>query len=358
MLSSRSRTFTTTRRPPSGNTPCTPPMLVSRNRYLLGIVLALTSWACRPTAGTVVSSGNARKGTAKESKYPARVHAKRAPAALARPEKPLSLAEAQRYFLKLVNRDREAEGLEPVAWDPVAERAGREHAADMAEHGFTSHHGTDGSVPELRYSRAGGDGMVQENAACFFDEKERRVDKNALFSAEAIEKAEASFLGEKPPNDGHRRNILTPWHNRVGIGLAQPVGVPIPCVAQEFVDHYGSYDPLGGSARVGDKVHVAGSISPPAVFGGVGVARIDAPTPRTPVALNATHSYPVPEPYATFFPRGYVTPVPVQVDDNRFSIDVPLDDGRRAGVYEISVWATVPETADLVMVSLRTISVK
>jgi hypothetical protein len=94
------------------------------------------------------------------------------------------------------------------------------------------------------------------------------------------------------------------------------------------------------------------------VFAGVGVARIDAPAPKGPAELNGIHSYPVPEPYATYFPRGYVTPIPVAVDGAHFSIDVPLDDDRRAGVYEVSVWANVPETSDLVMVSLRTISVK
>jgi uncharacterized protein YkwD len=313
---------------------------------------------CRPSAGPAVSGGTEGRGAAKESKYPARIHAKHAPKAVARPDKPLTVPEAQRYFLKLVNRDRDAEGLEPVTWDPVAEKAGREHAADMAAHGFTSHHGTDGSVPELRYTRAGGDGMVQENAACFFDEKERRLDPNPLITAEAIEKAEAAFIGEKPPHDGHRKNILTPWHNRLGIGLVQPVGVPVPCVAQEFVDHYGAYGALASSARAGEKVHVAGTVAAPAVFGGVGIARIEAPAPKTPAQLNAIHSYPVPEPYATYFPRGYVTPIPVNVDGARFSIDVPLDDGRRGGIYEVSVWANVPETPDLVMVSLRTISVK
>jgi hypothetical protein len=212
--------------------------------------------------------------------------------------------------------------------------------------------------PELRYTRAGGDGMVQENAACFFDEAERHLDPNAVFSAASLEEIEASFMGEKPPHDGHRKNILTPWHNRVGIGLVQPMGVPVPCVAQEFVDHYGDYGALPSAAGVGEAVHVAGTIVPPAVFAGVGVARIDAPSPMNPSRLNAIHTYPVPQPYVTYFPRGFVTPIPVRVEGNRFSIDVPLNDRGRAGVYEVSVWANVPETKDLVMVSLRTVNVK
>ena len=42
----------------------------------------------------------------------------------------------------------------------------------------------------------------------------------------------------------------------------------------------------------------------------------------------------------------------------RFSIDVPLSDGGKSGLYEVSVWASVPSTKDLVMVSLRTIKAK
>jgi hypothetical protein len=270
----------------------------------------------------------------------------------------MTRTEAQRYFLRLVNRDREAEGLEPVVWDSPAEKAGQEHADDMAQHGFTSHWGSDGSVPELRHTNAGGTGMVQENAACFFDATERRLDKNPVFTAEALEKVENAFMSEKPPSDGHRKNILTAWHNRLGIGIAQPVGVPVPCVSQEFVDQYGTFAGLPLSASVGRSMHVAGEVEPPAVFGGVGVARIEPAPRRSAADLNATHTYPVPQPYATFFPKGFVTPLPVKVEGTRFSIDVPLDDERRPGIYEVSVWANVPETPDLIMVSLRTVVVK
>jgi hypothetical protein len=270
----------------------------------------------------------------------------------------MSLADARHYLLRLINRDRQAEGLEPVTLDPAAEKAGQEHAGDMAAHGYTAHWGTDGSVPEQRYTGAGGTGMVQENAACLADAKDRKLDVAGPFTAAELERVEAAFMGEKPPADGHRRNILTPWHNRVGIGVAKPAGVPLLCVAQEFVDHYGTYASLPATASAGASVHVAGEVVEPAVFGGVGVARIDAGNARSASDLNETHSYPVPTPYITYFPKGFVTPIPVKVDGKSFAIDVPIDDGRRTGLYEVSIWATVPETKDLVMVSLRTIAVK
>src|SRR5262245_31729319 len=92
-------------------------------RWLAWTLVVTMSFGCRPGASEGAATGPAHKGASKPKKYPARVHDKRAPAAIARPGQPMGLAEAQRYFLKLVNRDREAEGLEPVVWDAVAEKA-------------------------------------------------------------------------------------------------------------------------------------------------------------------------------------------------------------------------------------------
>ena len=294
-----------------------------------------------------------------QSKTPPRIHEKKEPAPIARPTKPMTIAEARKYFLRLVNRDREREGLEPVVFDTTAQKAAQEHSDDMAAHGFTAHYGTDGSVPEMRYAAAGGTDIAFENAACFFDNTERKLDKNALFLAAELERIESAFINEKPPHDGHRRNILNPWHNRVGIGLSQPAGITVPCVAQEFVDHYGKYDAIPTSASVGAKIRVSGEMLAPATFGAVAIARIDKPEPRTADDLNGTGSYQLPQPYVTFLPKGFVTPIEVKVEGaTRFSVEIPLDDRGRAGIYEVSVWGLVPESKDLVTLSLRTVAVK
>ena len=43
---------------------------------------------------------------------------------------------------------------------------------------------------------------------------------------------------------------------------------------------------------------------------------------------------------------------------SRLVFDVPVSDGGKSGLYEVSVWANVPGASDLVMVSLRTILVR
>ncbi len=270
---------------------------------------------------------------------------------------PLELERARTYVLELVNRDRAELGLTPVELDPTATEAAQRHAEDMARHGFTSHWGTDGSVPEQRYTEAGGDQLVQENAACFFDAVARDLEADGGFLPEELRKIEQAFIGEVPPHDGHRQNILKPGHSGLGIGLARPVGIQQLCMAQEFTDEYGVYRPLPRRGRVGERVTIAGEIREPFAFGGIGIARIEPPTPLTPAHLNTTNVYQIPAPYVLYFPRGYKTPKPVTINGARFSLETVLDDRRRAGRYEVSVWGRRPGSDELSMVSLRTVLV-
>jgi uncharacterized protein YkwD len=283
----------------------------------------------------------------------------------ARPAAPgpaLTMREARQYMVDLVNRDRASLGLAPVVLDEgAATRAGQAHAEDMARHGYLGHWGSDGSVPEQRFTEAGGVDMVLENASCFTDEKPRVLDGEPRIDAKNVELVEDMFFHEKPPHDGHRQNILKPWHKRVGVGLAQPVAtpaeIPMPCFTQEFVDPYGTYGPVPRALRVGDVLHVRGSLHAPATFAGVGLARVELPAPLSVQELDRRRSYPVPMPYQTYWPAGYQTPIPVHVAGDQFSIDVPVSDRGRAGMYELSVWANVPGARELVMVSLRTVQV-
>ncbi|HWO08033.1 MAG TPA: CAP domain-containing protein, partial [Polyangiaceae bacterium] len=110
-----------------------------------------------------------------------------APEAPQQPVEALDLEAARAYLLELVNRARAEHGLELVVRDETAEQAAQGHAEDMAHFGYTAHWGTDGSVPEERYTLAGGVHFVQENAACFFDGEQRALDPAARFSRSALE---------------------------------------------------------------------------------------------------------------------------------------------------------------------------
>src|SRR3954466_14345965 len=90
------------------------------------------------------------------------------PVVVSPPKALLTIDEARRYMVALVNRDRRTECLPPVELDEGAPtRAGQAHAEDMATNGYLGHWGTDGSTPEQRHTEAGGSDMVLENASCF-----------------------------------------------------------------------------------------------------------------------------------------------------------------------------------------------
>ena len=314
-------------------------------------------------AGTPGSPGGASTGTGASSDATAPAASVAAPSTPKPPGAKLTVAEARKYMLQLVNRDRATQGLPAVALEQgPAQRAGQGHAEDMARFGYLGHWGSDGSVPEQRFTDAGGTDMVLENASCFTDEQKRTLDATPTIDPRNVEQTEAMFFDEKPPHDGHRKNILKPWHKVVGIGIAQPVStateIAVPCFSQEFVDDYGSFSPVPARGKVGDVVHIEGSLTAPAAVAGVGMARTDAPKPLAVSELNKRRSYPVPAPYQMYWPPGYQTPIPLKVDGTHFAIDVPASDGGRAGLYEVSVWATMPGSSDPVMVSLRTMSLR
>jgi hypothetical protein len=110
--------------------------------------------------------------------------------------------------------------------------------------------------------------------------------------------------------------------------------------------------------RVGETLHVTGTIASPATFAGVGLARVDAPKAISVAELNRRRTYPVPSPYQMYWPPGFQTPIPVNVSGGHFAVDLPLGDHGKPGLYELSTWATLPGSQDFVMVSLRTILVR
>ena len=275
----------------------------------------------------------------------------------------LTTHEARCLMVSLINRDRATMSLAPVELDegpPTV--AGQSHAEDMAVHGFLGHWGTDGSIPELRYNLAGGSDMVFENASCFTDEAPRTIDPTPWIAAAQVVTTEGMFFNEKPPMDGHRKNILKAFHRRVGIGIGQPLPrpqeIPVPCFSQEFVDPYGSYAPVPPVLRVGQMLHVEGAIVAPATVAGVGLARVALPAPIAVSELNRRRSYPVPQPYQMYWPQGYVTPIPLRVGPTGFAIDVPVSDKGQAGLYELSIWAKLPGEADFIIVGMRTLRVQ
>ncbi len=334
-------------------------------RVFRSSVLVVALGACGGAAesanhdGRVVATGAASSPPASVT-APSRTAPPAATTTIA-PSGPMTLHEARRYMVQLVNRDRASEGLPPIDLDEGApSTAGQAHAEDMARLGFLGHWGSDGSVPEERMTEAGGADVDFENAFCITDEKTRVLDPAARFDAADIDRAEGMFFHETPPNDGHRKTILGKFRKRVGIGIAMPRALPneiiVPCISQEFVDTYGTYEAIPKTIKTGQTLHVAGAAASDVKLGAVGVVRLEDQKPLVVSELNKRRSYPQPTPTEMFWPHGYQTRLELKTSGQNFSIDVPV--GTQRGLYEVSVWVQRPGEKSFGAVSLRTFRVE
>ncbi len=102
----------------------------------------------------------------------------------------------------------------PLAWNAQLAQAAQGHSQDMANNGFQSHTGSDGSSPQQRVAQAG-----YNNA--------NSVGENAYAYSDSVDQAMEAFLVDwGVADDGHRANIQQPGvssqnaYRDAGIGLA------------------------------------------------------------------------------------------------------------------------------------------
>ena len=122
--------------------------------------------------------------------------------------------DLERQMLDLVNQERAANGLQPVAPDPELTEVARQHSADMFARGYFAHDSLDGRTPFDRMRDANVRFLVAgENLAL----------------APTLSLAHTGLMN----SPGHRANILRPQFGRVGIGIMDG-GMRGLMVSQEF----------------------------------------------------------------------------------------------------------------------------
>lgn len=252
------------------------------------------------------------------------------------PGEPDPAALAQR-MLALVNADRVAAGLAPVAWDPIAAQAGLEHAEEMADLGYMSHWNLDGYGPEHRYTFAGGLDFAQENV---YRLVHRWADGTGA-PIEDWEKVMADAQAALMDSPGHRANIMAPEHTHLGVGIAYRADTGTVSIAQEFINRYVQVEPLPRRARPGDRIILRGALLPGSTDPLVNAAYEPFPSSMTLDALNQT---------GTYTPRAeHLAVPPVQVGaDGRFVSEYTLDAGAAPGLYHILVWVVSPGAGERV----------
>ena len=242
-------------------------------------------------------------------------------------------------FLRLINRDRKQFGLQAVQLDPFTSSVADNYCRDQIRNGTTGHFTTDGQAPYMRYSFAGGNDGLSENAAAW--SATYNFGDRALY--EMMRRSEDAMMREVAPHDGHRRTILDPYATQVGIGLAWEGGEFR--LTQEFIRHYVDWKrPLPRVATIGDQVMCSGQPLSGYQIDAITVHHEPLPQSIAAVTANALSSYGLPETRRQYQPRlklgeyysdGSRGDFPVSRNGS-FAFVVPFNDG--PGVYTVVVW--------------------
>lgn len=274
------------------------------------------------------------------------------------------------HVLKLINRDRKLYNLPPVQLDLEASAVGDDYCRRQIRNGTNGHFTTDGLAPYMRYSFAGGNDGVSENAAAW--SATYAFSERALY--EMARRSQDAMMAESAPHDGHKRTILDPHATHVGIGMAWERSEFR--LVHEFVRRYVRWThPLPRHAHVGETVLVAGQPLPGAVIEAISVHHEAAPVTMPALVANALSNYSLPSKRKDYFPRlkqeytrradgtleivrreyagGHRGDFSV-AKDGAFSFPVPFTEG--PGVYTVVVWvrrADAPLPVSASNVSIR-----
>ena len=119
---------------------------------------------------------------------------------------PADLVAWPQQIAKLINEVRVQHGLEPFAYNQTLEQAAQAHANDCAQRGWCSHTGSDGANIKTRIIRTGYEASGW--AECWAQ-------------TQTPQRAVEVWMDETPPNDPHRRTLLSDWFSEIGLGVSE-----------------------------------------------------------------------------------------------------------------------------------------
>ncbi len=191
--------------------------------------------------------------------------------------------------LAVINENRARHMLSPLKLDILACRVASRTASEAVKGRYFGHWDMRGEKPYHRYAFAGGMDHVTENAAMRWSSLPMTRSYNDVLKF--IIEAHMAMYNETPPNDGHRRNILNPWHTHVGLGFSL-IDNDFRYY-EEYVDRYLRFDAINTPVKAGDDVKISGAVSVPGYGAYFAVVFYEPfPDPMTPSEIKGRGSYP------------------------------------------------------------------
>lgn len=189
--------------------------------------------------------------------------------------------------LGIINKSRKRNGAGEVKLDILASRVANKICKEAAENKYISHWNLNGEKPYHRYAFAGGYDHVSENA---FGEwtTDRYINSTATIS-EMMNKGHNSFMSERAPADGHKKNIIDKSHNYVGIGYFMSENQFR--YYEEFIDKYFEFENIPAQLNINEQGSITfktdGKNFPYFLI----IYREDIPKPLKPEQLEKKGSY-------------------------------------------------------------------
>jgi hypothetical protein len=148
--------------------------------------------------------------------------------------------------LDIINRSRKRNRVSPVKLDILASRVANKMCKEAAENEYVSHWNLAGEKPYQRYAFAGGYDHISENASGEWTTG--TYDTSFSEISKMMESGHSSFMSERAPNDGHKKNIIDRDHNFVGIGFF--ASEKQFRYYEEFIDRYFDYENIPSVLKI------------------------------------------------------------------------------------------------------------
>ena len=132
---------------------------------------------------------------------------------------PAEVAAWPAEVFRLINAVRAQHGLPPYVYDETLAQAAQLHGQDCQQRGWCGHTGSDGSNVKARILRAGYDAAGWAECIVYSSSPQAAVEW---------------WMDEVPPNDAHRRTLLSTWVTEIGIAV-----VPTDSDTYYFIADFG-----------------------------------------------------------------------------------------------------------------------
>lgn len=314
----------------------------------------------------------------------------------------VDVSDLPAYALQLLNKARTQLNFPPLISDEIANKVAEAHIEDLYNRKVVSHISKAGENPDLRYTIAGGAGALTESLALL---KPELVKKNEYTRA-LVARAFKLLLEKQDDRDA----LLSP--NATGFGFAMRLlpGEKRAIVCMEVSTVHGTISSAAAPIGIGEKIVIEGNVESPYKFAKITVAweglsdempetadEVDEALPYFPpldyvaYAHKSEHDYGAAKtalrmglfagviagglfvppvalaaPLVMMAPGGSDDPKPmsdipvhsgVKIEGSNFSGKIPLNNGGKAGIYYVTVWA-YSGTDKLVPISRRAFVLK